>query len=103
MIPAFRAIVATADVVVDVLNRSTRAIEATLRSIEKIEILGGVLITSVAVSTTPVAIAHKLGRRPRGWVVVDDNTGVIVWRTASDAQFLTLDASASATISLWVF
>lgn len=66
-------------------------------------ILDGVQLDGVSVGTSATAIAHKLGRQPRGWWVVDQDTAATVRRSAWDATTLTLIASSACTVSLWVY
>jgi hypothetical protein len=64
----------------------------------------GVQISNVQVSTTQTTIPHKLGRLPVGWIVTDANAGVMVYRSANfNDSTLSLTASGTATISLWVY
>lgn len=65
----------------------------------------GQLMSGIAlVSGTPKTLNHSLGRMMKGWFVVDNTTNSNVWRTqALNTQTLTLQASASTTISIWVF
>lgn len=49
-------------------------------------------------------IAHKLGRKPQGWIVLDINAASTIYRSEPfNDRFLTLNSSAVATISLGVF
>ena len=57
----------------------------------------------VNVSTTATAFNHGLGVTPEGWIVVDRNADVRVWRTAWNDKTITLDASGSASIKVWVY
>lgn len=65
----------------------------------------GVLISGITVSTTPKRVEHKLGRSLQGFIVVDNTSDCRVWRTpSSDSDlFITVTASASSKISIWVF
>ena len=66
--------------------------------------LQSVIVKDVALSTTPKAVNHRLGRKPQGWRIVDANSGATVYRTAPfDPLTLTLEASAPITVSLEVF
>jgi hypothetical protein len=68
-------------------------------------LLDGNLLKDIAVSVTATEFAHGLGRKPQGYIVVKASTGV----TLSDSASLTpnttikLTASASSTVSIWVF
>jgi hypothetical protein len=70
-------------------------------------ILDGRQIDDVALTTTAVAVPHKLGRKARGYVVVgstvatpvaDENAG----KTDLD-KYVWLKAGASTTCSIWVY
>lgn len=78
-------------------------LEQVLNPIVRVAMLSGVQLTDVAVTTAGVQLEHGLGRQPLGWFITDLDTGVHVWRTAWDKFTLTLDASGSATINLWVY
>ncbi|MFO0253035.1 MAG: hypothetical protein ACK52V_02860, partial [Betaproteobacteria bacterium] len=58
----------------------------------------------VSLSATPLQIAHRLGRVPVGYLVVDRDADRNVW-TASAAtdRFLTLVSSGSVTVKLFIF
>lgn len=75
-----------------------------LQPVQAIPMLGGTVLKSislVAASTNPVP--HGLNRVPSYWILVDQNTNSIVWRShASDSQFLYLQCSANCVVSLWV-
>ena len=69
-------------------------------------IADNVIVENVIVGTSPVNIAHRLGRTPIGWVVVDKNANSDVWSPSSSPQpssLLTLQASTPVTIKLLVF
>lgn len=49
----------------------------------------------------PFIIEHELGRVPAGWLVIDANHAVDVWRSgAMDTQVLELTANQDADITL---
>lgn len=87
------------------LDRVQDNIERAFRPVASKEILDGRLIQGVVVTTASVAVSHGLGRNLVGWAVVDKNANADVWRvgTANADTLLTLDASATVTVSLWVF
>jgi hypothetical protein len=66
--------------------------------------LDGALVESEnMVAATPRALNHKLGRQPRGWILTDIDAAATVHRTAWDDKTISLEASANATVSVWVF
>lgn len=65
--------------------------------------IGGNLLSSVKLTSGQAnVVSHKLGRAPQVWVLCDQSAGTSVWRTAWDANSITLEAGADCTISLWV-
>lgn len=58
---------------------------------------------SVDVSTTATAFNHTLGVTPQGWIILDIAANITVWRTGWTDKTITLDASGSGTIKIWVF
>lgn len=68
-----------------------------------IPFLDGRLLEDISVSTTATKFNHGLNREPRGWFVVKANANVNVWQTSQSKLFITLDASGSATVSIWIF
>ena len=62
------------------------------------------LMGVVLVANTPQTLNHKLGRTMIGWFVTDQNAAASIYRTQPlNAQTITLEASASVTVNLWVF
>ena len=53
--------------------------------------------------TGSVAVAHKLGRQPVGWSLVDITAAATVFRAAWDSKFITLTASAPCAVTLRVW
>ncbi len=79
------------------------AVAASINPVIRQPIVDGVLIEGITITTAGLAVSHLLGRQPRGWFVVDKTTDANVWRTAWDSRLLTLDASATTVVSLWIF
>lgn len=62
------------------------------------------LLEDIDLTTTETKVKHKLGKKPRGWWVVDSDAAATVRRSATaDKDFLPLTASAAVTVSLLVF
>lgn len=82
---------------------------ATLNAGLGAPLLGGVLTDAFALTTSFQNLAHGLGRRPLGWIVVAPNADARIWEdpAASNNQdptrLLRLRASAAVTCRLWVF
>jgi len=69
------------------------------------EIIDGVLLTNVALTTSATNVYHGLGRKYRGWIVVDNTTPCWVYASVSSdpSKTLSLIATVTTTVSLWVF
>jgi hypothetical protein len=63
----------------------------------------GVLLEGVTLSTSAKSVNHTLGRKALGYWIVKRSANAVVYDTAIDDQTLTLVASGSVTVSLWVF
>lgn len=68
-------------------------------------LLDGVLLNDVALTASATRVEHKLRRKPLGWIVVNKSANADVWQSANDLStaFLTLQASGTVTVSLWIF
>ncbi len=83
------------------LQTRIRNIEAFL---EKVPFLSGTLIEGEALSVTDKTIAHRLGRRVRGLIVVKVSPNFSVGFSAtqpSDSGFVNIKAGGNCTASLW--
>lgn len=79
-------------------------IKEVLRAITKKPILDGLLLEGVAIGTASTAIAHGLGRLPRGWMLANGATATVAEAAASDNKFLHLIAGSALTNrKIWVF
>jgi len=86
------------------LDQVQQNVLAAFGPLTKIEILQGRQINAVDLTTTAVNVAHGLGRQPLGYIVTDLNKNAVVFRTDWDANFISLQSSATGTIvSLWVY
>lgn len=75
----------------------------TAKEAAKTEILNGRLLSDIVVATVSRRFDHGLGRQPVGWFIVDKTSALDVWRTDWDTRTISLDASASSTITIYVF
>lgn len=66
--------------------------------------LSGVYVKDVVLASGDNVINHRLGRVPQGWLIVDINAAVQIYRNASFNELtLTLNSSGAATVALYVF
>lgn len=54
-------------------------------------------------ANVPATVYHSLGQTPSGWFIVDNLDNSAVWRNSWSATTIVLEASATTTISLWVY
>lgn len=66
-------------------------------------IADGVMIEDVILTAGSTSISHGLQRVPKGYVLTDQRANAVIYRTASTSTTLTLLASATVTVNLWVF
>jgi hypothetical protein len=85
------------------MNRLQSNLDSALSPVLGSLIVDGIQLSGLDLSTTATKINHKLGRLPQGWIVVDKNADARVWSTAKTKSTLTLTASATCTVSLWVY
>lgn len=85
------------------LNRVQDFTEASFRSLGLCPLLDGVLLEGLIIPGTPTAIAHGLGRIPRGYIVVFNDTGIYPACSERTDKFLTLTGGFASTYSLWIF
>ncbi len=87
------------------VQRALDALTGEVRTAGKREIGQGVLVSGVELATGSAnSVAHNLGRKPKGWLVVSPQADARIWQSATpDATYLYLNASAAVTTALWVF
>lgn len=80
-------------------------VDEALRPIQACPIIDGSLVTGAEIpSGSSAPISHRLGRIPRGWMLVSPSADVRIWETEDPtSRFLHLRASTPVTASLWVF
>ncbi len=64
----------------------------------------GRILPDVLLDTTEVQLRHGLGQKPQGWIIVDRDSNVHIYRSSkSTDRSLYLKATASVVASIWVF
>lgn len=76
---------------------------ASADEIKSIPILNGVLLEDVALISGTTKVPHRLGRRPRGYLVAKSTAAIDVYDTGTTTTDIDLVSSAAATVSLWIF
>lgn len=103
MITQFKK-VGTDDLVIGKLQDNTEEIFVQILSKR---ILDGVLLEGVVLTTSAILVPHPLKKPVTGYIVVRSNANSVVYdqETSNTLKelFVKLLASATATVSLWVF
>lgn len=67
-------------------------------------LLGGTQLVDVTVGATQTAVAHKLGKQPQGFWVVNKTGDTEVWHSATpDDEYLYLTSDVETLVDLWVY
>lgn len=82
------------------MQAPTRAIVSTLRGCP---LVNGVMIQHEFTGAVIDTFAHKLGRVPVGWLVIDCDVYTALARPAWDAQTITIDSFAACNVTFWIF
>lgn len=76
----------------------------TFNPLTRVPIIDGELLTEIALGTAPTRLAHTLGRKPLGYIIVGLNHAATIFGTESDSRLITLTASANGTVAnIWIF
>lgn len=78
--------------------------KAVLDPLLKNPISGSSILSSIQLNSGTTVINHKLGRQMQGWFIIDITGPATIYRAAPfNNKTLTLNSSASVTVSLGVF
>lgn len=85
--------------------RAQSNVESAFAAIGSPLISNGIYIENVAVTTSAISLAHKLGRAYRGYIVCKSSTASKVFNAPdTDAtKFINLQSDIATTVSIWVF
>ena len=91
-----------------VFNNAQDHIESVINPVLDSAIIDGVILEDIdLVSTGFTSVEHKLGRKPRGYLVIRKSAAQTVYEDVGDYDnrklFIKLRASGSVTVNLWVF
>jgi hypothetical protein len=65
-------------------------------------LLNGILHKEKTINTT-LALEHKLGRIPLGYLIIKKNSNSVIWNGSITSTLLNLESSASVVVDIWVF
>jgi hypothetical protein len=84
------------------LSKTVQYTEEFTSQLTPLIFLKGNLIEAT-VTTSPTAINHGLEQVPQGWIIFDKDANANIWKVGATDRTITLNASASANIKVWVF
>ena len=88
----------------DTVARSLQEVEAAFNGLVEVPFLEGRAIGDLDLSTTELKVAHGLGRKPKGFIVLTQDAAQVIYESsASDATHLNLKAGGAVTADVWVF
>lgn len=75
------------------------------RQLENNPLLDGRILSQVVIGTTATAISHLLNRNWVGWFIVSKTSAADIYEGTQTlrSQYLTLIASSSTTVDIYVF
>jgi hypothetical protein len=89
------------------MERLQLRIDALERILASATFLDGVKVEAQSIATTPTSVSHRLGKAPRGFLVLsvtpDASIGFSATQPTQTDKFANLEASAAATATLWFF
>ena len=91
-----------------VFNSAQDHVESVINPVLNSAIIDGVIVEDVdLVSGSFTSVEHKLGRKPRGYLVIRKSAAQTVYEDVGDYDnrklFIKLRASGTVTVNLWVF
>jgi hypothetical protein len=88
-------------------NKVQENVTSALTPLQNSNIVDGLLLRNVALTTGLNEISHKLDRRLTGWLVIRQRASAIIWDTqdanVTNTKTLKLNVSADVIVDLWVF
>ena len=91
-----------------VFNSAQDHVESVIDPVLNSAIIDGVIVEDVdLVVGSFTSVEHKLGRKPRGYLVIRKSAAQTVYEDVGDYDnrklFIKLRASGTVTVNLWVF
>lgn len=85
------------------VNKVQENVASALQQFITNPLLDGILSSSTSVGTSATRIVHKLGRKPLGWLVVQQDANAVVWQTSMDEEAVTVQASSAVNVTFYFF
>ena len=84
------------------LSKTVQYTEEFLTQLTTLNFLAGNLL-EINVTTANKSFDHKLNKSPTGWIIFDKDSNSNIWRTDWNDKTISLQASLSSNIKVWVF
>lgn len=84
------------------VNTLQQNVEDAINKIEKNTILDNVIVENVVINTS-ASVEHRLGRTPKGYLVIRKNANAQVWNGSITDTNIVLTSSAAVTVTLLIF
>tara|TARA_R110002126_G_scaffold210_2_gene1033 strand:+ start:1536 stop:1847 length:312 start_codon:yes stop_codon:yes gene_type:complete len=84
------------------VDRNLVGIEQSLNNLYENDLPHGIEFEDIALSTSDVIIKHTLGKTAK-FIITDINANATIWKTGSTKDTITLQASATVTVSLYIY
>jgi hypothetical protein len=78
-------------------------IENAISQVISSALLNGRLINDISLVSGSNKVEHKLNRVPQGYIITEQNASTIVYASAKDDKFISLESSVTCKVSLWIF
>lgn len=66
-------------------------------------LVDGVLLKDIDLVYGDNKVSHKLQRKPLGWIIVDIDSAPVIYKTGWNDTTITLNTSAPAKVTFWIF
>lgn len=77
------------------------------RQIEKFPLFNGILHSDISLPGGDVQFAHKLGRKPTGYITTKSNDDIMIFSSSApndtNDKTIKLTTSAPVVVDLWIF
>lgn len=84
------------------LNQVQEYMQQALAPVFGCPLLSGVHIETTLATGTQ-SVAHKLGRKPQGYIIVGKSANIDVWGNTFSKANLELQSSGAVTVKIWVY
>lgn len=85
------------------IDRNLADVQRSINLLYDVPLVTGIIVSEQVIGTSDTIINHGLNRTNARWIVLDKTANETVWRVGRDKNTITLRASASVTVDLYIF